>query len=129
MGDIHTLNWRNMSPNFDALRRHVGYFWIILGVRCMMGSIMTLMTGALVLESFAGKEIPIVIVLILFGFAFAGGGLIAVGGYTARDLVSREFTVNWGTYLDSVRGAQLQETTIIVWKDVLIPGHRKELRP
>ncbi|TQL75546.1 hypothetical protein FB566_1053 [Stackebrandtia endophytica] len=27
-----------MTPDFDVLRRHTGYFWIILGFRCMMAS-------------------------------------------------------------------------------------------
>lgn|GEM_PF-4532441 len=25
-----------MTPNFDGLRRHRGYFWIIVGARCMI---------------------------------------------------------------------------------------------
>lgn len=94
-----------MTPNFDALRRHAGYFWIILGFRCMMASALILLGGTLVLQSFTSEQPPPVVIFIFFGSGFIGGGLILAGGYTAWDLVAREFAVNPGTYLDSVSGA------------------------
>jgi|GEM_PF-2791552 len=59
---------------------------------------------------------------------FAGGALVLAGSYLARDHVSREISADPGTYLESVRAAHSFDMFILVWKDVLVPGHRKKER-
>lgn len=114
-----------MSPNLDALRRHRGYFWIIVGARCLIAFIGA---GAVLIFLKSQMDVPVVLFEVMFACFFGSCVLILVGARMSREHIQREASTEIGPYLDGVKVAQFHDMFIVVWKDILVPGHRKKER-
>lgn len=65
----------------------------------------------------------------IFACFFGSCLLTLVGVRMSREYIQREVSADAAPYLESVRAAQSHEMFILVWKDILLPGHRKKEWP